>query len=123
MMTSAKTVARALRSPPLFRELTAAIAILSALVLRPSQAHAAAAGGGAGLPWEAPLTLVQTSMSGPVAYAISIIAIVAAGATLVWGGEISEFTRRIIFVVLVIALIALSTTVYTSLFTAGAVLG
>ncbi len=87
----------------------------------PRAALAAAAGGG-NLPWETPLTTIQTSITGPVAYAISLIAIVAAGATLVWGGEISEFTRRIIFVVLVIALIAFAAQAYTSIFAGGAVI-
>jgi type IV secretory pathway VirB2 component (pilin) len=91
-------------------------------VVSPTAALAAAAGGGGNLPWETPLTTIQTSITGPVAYAISLIAIVAAGATLVWGGEISEFTRRIIFVVLVIALIAFAAQAYTSIFAGGAVI-
>lgn len=94
---------------------------LPSLAAFAGQAHAAAAGGGGNLPWETPLQTVMQSMDGPVAYAVSIIAIFAAGATLIWGGEISEFTRRIIFVVLVISLIALATSVYSSVFSNGAV--
>ena len=37
---------------------------------------------GTNLPWEGPLTTLVTSLTGPVAYAISVIAIVALGATL-----------------------------------------
>ncbi|GBR16753.1 TrbC/VirB2 family protein [Asaia spathodeae] len=84
------------------------------------QAYAASSGGGS-LPWETPLQTLTNSMSGPVAYSISIIAIGAAGATLVWGGEISEVTRRLVFLVLVISLIALATSAYSSLFASGAV--
>lgn len=96
---------------------------LGALALvRPRAALAAAAGGGGNLPWETPLQTIQQSITGPVAYAVSLIAIFAAGATLVWGGEISEFTRRIIFVVLVIALMAFAAQVYSSVFSNGAII-
>ena len=50
-----------------------------------------AAGGGQALPWEAPLTRLQQSLSGPVAGAIAVIALVAIGVTLVFGGEWTEF--------------------------------
>ncbi len=48
---------------------------------------ASAAAGGQALPWEAPLTRLQQSLCGPVAGAIAIIALVAIGVTLVFGGE------------------------------------
>jgi len=88
---------------------------------KPPLCFGGAAGGG-NLPWETPLTTIQTSLTGPVAFAIFLIAIVAAGATLVWGGEISEFTRRIIFVVLCITVIALAAQTYTQIFAVGAVI-
>ena len=47
---------------------------------------ASAAAGGQALPWEQPLTRLQQSLSGPVAGAIAIIALVAIGVTLVFGG-------------------------------------
>lgn len=58
-----------------------------------------------GLPWEDPLTTIKNSITGPVAFAISILAIVAAGAGLVFGGEISGFIKTIVYIVLVIAMI------------------
>ncbi|NQY74375.1 MAG: TrbC/VirB2 family protein, partial [Candidatus Margulisbacteria bacterium] len=54
-----------------------------------------------GLPWESGLVTLQQSLTGPVAMAISVIAIVVAGATLIFGGEIGEFARRMIMIVLV----------------------
>lgn len=113
-----QTVMLRVRSSRIFQR--GALALPFFAMLATKKAHAASSGGGS-LPWESPLKTVLNSLDGPVAYAISIIAIVAAGATLVWGGEISEFTRRIIFVVLVISLIALATSVYSSIFTSGAV--
>ncbi|MDI2113892.1 TrbC/VirB2 family protein [Commensalibacter nepenthis] len=91
------------------------------MLLRSKTVYAASSGGGGSLPWETPLQTVMQSMDGPVAYAVSIIGIVAAGATLIWGGEVSEFTRRIVYLVLIIALVALATSVYSSLFSNGAV--
>jgi len=63
-------------------------------------------GGSAGeLPWEGPLEKLRASITGPVAFIIALLGIIACGATLIWGGEISEFTRRIIYVVLVVCII------------------
>ena len=47
-------------------------------------AKASSAGGG-GLPWEGPLKKIADSLTGPVALAISLIAFVVAGGTLVFG--------------------------------------
>ena len=69
-------------------------------------AHAAGAGGG-GLPWEAPLKRIADSLTGPVALAISLIAFVVAGGTLVFGGELSEFARRAVMVVMAVAFLVL----------------
>lgn len=113
--------AHRLRQSRVAREARLVAAVAALAITSPRLALAASSGGGGGLPWETPLQTVQQSITGPVAYGISLIAIVAAGATLVWGGEISEFTRRIIFVVLVIALIALAAQVYSTLFASGAV--
>jgi len=49
------------------------------LLASPRAAHAAAAGGGAPLPWEAPLAQVLASFTGPVAKALCILAIVVLG--------------------------------------------
>jgi len=88
------------------------------------QAHAADAtpGGGAGLPWEGPLEKLQKSISGPVAFVIALLGIIACGATLIWGGEVSEFTRRIVYVVLVICLIVFANTFLTGAMFSGAVI-
>lgn len=100
------------------------IALLGLLVVGltlPGIAHAASATGG-GLPWETPLQTLRDSITGPVAYAISLMGVVVAGATLVFGGEINDFVRRIIMLVLVISLIIFSTNILSTLFNAGAVL-
>jgi type IV secretory pathway VirB2 component (pilin) len=50
-----------------------------AFLAKPGAAHAAAAGGGGALPWEAPLAQVLASFTGPVAKALCILAIVVLG--------------------------------------------
>jgi len=81
---------------------------------------ASAAAGGQALPWEAPLTRLQQSLSGPVAGAIAIIALVAIGVTLVFGGEWNEFARRSVYAVCAIAFIISAAGLLGGLFAVGA---
>src|SRR5512146_3030131 len=79
------------------------LAALALAAFHPNAAHAATAGGT--LPWDGPLTTLRNDITGPVAFTISLLAMVACGAALVFGGEINEFVRRIIMLVLFVALI------------------
>ena len=72
------------------------------------------------LPWETPLETLTNSIKGPVAYFISLLGIVVAGAMLIFGGEINEFVRRLIMLVLVISLIIFASNVLSTLFSSGA---
>jgi type IV secretory pathway VirB2 component (pilin) len=62
----------------------------------------------AGLPWEGPLTQMQTSLTGPVAKAIGVIALAVSGGMLAFGGELSDFTKRIMMVVLALSVMLLA---------------
>lgn len=94
--------------------LHAGIALLSMLVsLAPSMAHA---GTGGTLPWEGPLGTVIASLQGPTAYFISVAAMFAAGAALVFGGEMSEFVRKLLLVVVAISLLVFGGKVMTAVF-------
>ena len=95
------------------------LTLLATMLLSP---ELMAAGAGGALPWEAPLTLIIASITGPVAFAISIIGIVAAGAMLIFGGEIGQFLKTIIILVLVIALIVTATNFLSGAFGVGAAL-
>jgi type IV secretion system protein VirB2 len=99
------------------------IALASALLvlLLPSLAHAASTGG-TGLQWETPLQKIRDSVTGPVAYAISLLGIVVTGAVLVFGGEINEFIRRIIMLVMVVSLMVFAADILNTLFNKGAVI-
>ena len=72
---------------------------------------------------ETPLQKIRDSVTGPVAYAISLLGIVVTGAILVFGGEINEFVRRIIMLVLVISLMVFAADLLNTLFNKGAVIG
>jgi type IV secretion system protein VirB2 len=89
--------------------------------LLPTEVWAAGAGGG-GLPWEAPLTKLADSMSGPVAYGLSILGIVGVGGFLIFaGGMLGDLLRGVLFVVLVIAFVIASKNTLTAFgFTAAA---
>jgi type IV secretion system protein VirB2 len=96
-------------------------AVVAVLMLAVTDPALASAAGGPGLPWEAPLTTLSNSIKGPVAFAISLLGIIVCGALLIWGGEISEFMRRSVMLVLVIALLVLATNVLSTLFATAAV--
>ena len=92
---------------------------MGAVACHPHLAHAANAGGA--LPWDTPLTTLKTDITGPVAFTISLLAMVACGAALVFGGEINEFIRRLIMLVLVAAFLVGVTNLASALGITGAI--
>lgn len=99
---------------------TSILTILAALLALIAPDVLAAGAGGGGLPYEAGLTLLQNSLTGPVALAVSVIAVVVTGATLIFGGDISGFARSMVYIVLVGAVLVAAGNVATTLFGAGA---
>jgi type IV secretory pathway VirB2 component (pilin) len=97
------------------------LALMAVMLVAPGLAHATTTGGS--LPWDTPLTTLETDIKGPVAYGLALLGIVASGGMLIFGGEISEFTRRIMYVVLVAALILGAASLLTTLFTTAALVG
>jgi len=96
--------------------------LVAPLLLMMGRSAWAGGGGGGGLPWETPLNTVAQSLTGPVALSISLIALMVAGGTLVFGGELSEFARRSCVAVLAIAFLVLGAGFMTSLFGVGGAL-
>src|SRR5690606_31408326 len=68
-----------------------------------------ASSGGGGLPWESPLQQIQQSITGPVAGFIALAAVAIAGGMLIFGGELNDFARRLVYVVLVAGILLGST--------------
>jgi len=77
---------------------------------------AMASTGSAGLPWEGPLMTVKDSLTGPVALGISTCALFACGATLVFGGEMTEFVKRALYAVVAISFIVGGASFMTTVF-------
>lgn len=65
--------------------------VLLAITFLAPQHVFASTGTGGSLPYESWLTSLQNSVTGPVAFAISIIGIVIAGGVLIFGGDLNGF--------------------------------
>jgi len=93
--------------------------ILAFLLLAPQHAFASEGTGGS-LPYESWLAKLRTSVTGPVAFALSIIGIVIAGGVLIFGGDLNGFFRTLIFIVLVMALLVGAQNMMSNFFARGA---
>ncbi|MCE7914650.1 MAG: conjugal transfer protein TrbC [Nitrosomonas sp. PRO4] len=98
------------------------IALLFALLFSIDNAHAAVGAGGA-LPYETWLVNLRNSVTGPVAFTLSIVGIVVAGGILIFGGELNAFFRTLIFIVLVMALLVGANNIMTNLFQGAVISG
>lgn len=83
-------------------------------------AYAAAAGGGGGLPWDAPLTTIETDLSGPTAGTLALIAFVVVFGVLVFGGELNFFGRSLCYTVMAAAVLTFGVGLLGALGIAGA---
>lgn len=73
------------------RRLTRAVLVLLAVLGAAGPAFAA----GSGMPWEAPLQSILTSVEGPVARIMAVIIITVTGLTLAFGDTSGGFRRMI----------------------------
>jgi type IV secretion system protein TrbC len=87
----------------------AAVAVM--VLLMPEAAFAAG-----GDPWASSLTGLTKMLSSTVARGIGTIALFAAGGMLVFGGELNEFTKKILMVVLAVAVMMLGGGMIDTLF-------
>jgi type IV secretion system protein VirB2 len=81
------------------------------------------AASGGGLPWEGPLQQVQESITGPVAGFIALAAVAVAGGMLIFGGELNDFARRLVYVVLVAGILLGATQIVGLFGASGASIG
>jgi type IV secretory pathway VirB2 component (pilin) len=95
--------------------------LLALFVALPQHAHASSSSGG-GLPYESWLTNLRSSVTGPVAFTLSIIGIVIAGGVLIFGGDLNGFFRTLVFLVLVMALLVGAQNMMSTFFGQGAVI-
>ena len=97
---------------------TGCIVLLALLLLSPELL--ASEGTGGSLPYESWLKNLRQSITGPVAFSISMIGIVVAGGVLIFGGELNAFFRTLIFIVLVMALLVGAENMMSTFFGRGA---
>ena len=81
------------------------LVLISILILTALPAMASSIGSGGSLPWETPLNDIKDSLTGPVATAIGMMGFVIAGATLVFGGDLSQFARSIMLLILAVSVL------------------
>lgn len=86
-------------------------------------ADPALASSGGGLPWEGPLQRIQQSITGPVAGFIALAAVAVAGGMLIFGGELNDFARRLVYVVLVAGILLGATQIVALFGATGASIG
>lgn len=96
------------------------ISLLLAFILFAPQYALASEGTGGSLPYESWLTNLRNSVTGPVAFALSIIGIVIAGGILIFGGDLNGFFRTLIFLTLVMALLVGAQNMMSTFFGHGA---
>ena len=94
--------------------------LLAVLLMVAPQLSMATVGTGGSLPYESWLANLQNSVTGPVAFALSIIGIVVAGGVLIFGGDLNGFFRTLIFLVLVMAFLVGAQNVMSTFFGRGA---
>ncbi|NKJ72078.1 conjugal transfer protein TrbC [Rhizobium leguminosarum bv. viciae] len=99
-----------------------AAALVAAPIVLDSVAPALASSGGS-LPWEGPLQQIQESITGPVAGAIALAAVAIAGGMLIFGGELNDFARRLVYVVLVAGILLGATNIVGLFGATGASIG
>lgn len=105
-------------SPKKSCALALSVFVVGALIAEP-----AFASGGGSLPWEGPLQQIQQSITGPVAGFIALAAVAIAGGMLIFGGELNDFARRLMYVVLVAGILLGATQIVGLFGASGASIG
>lgn len=101
------------------------IILAGVLLLGSSDLVMAASSTGEGyLPYESWLIKLRTSLTGPVAFSVSVIGIVSCGATLIFtGGEISRFMRSLLYMVMVFTFLIGANSLITNFFEGAVIAG
>jgi type IV secretory pathway VirB2 component (pilin) len=104
------------------RMIRVGVASLLLVFLMAESAFASASSGGS-LPWESPLQQIQQSITGPVAGFIALAGVAVAGGMLIFGGELNDFARRLMYIVLVAGILLGATQIIALFGASGASIG
>lgn len=85
-----------------------------------SQYALASEGTGGGLPYEGWLGKLRDSLTGPVAYTVSLVGIVVTGCVLIFGGDMNGFFRTLVFIILIMAFVVGANNMLSGFFGRGA---
>ena len=77
---------------------------------------------GGGMPYETGLGKLRDSITGPTAFIISIIAIVIAGLSLIFGCDFNAFAKTMVYIVLIVGIVVGANNVFSYLFGFGALM-
>jgi type IV secretion system protein VirB2 len=69
-----------------------------------------------GLPWEGPLETIKNSLTGPIAFYISLIAIAITGSVLAFGGNLEGFAQKAVYLALGISVTVFASNLLSSAF-------
>jgi len=69
-----------------------------------------------GASWEGPINAIATSLTGPVALGVSVVALAVTGMVLVFGGELTDFAKRALYVTMAIAFLVGGTSFLNTMF-------
>jgi type IV secretion system protein VirB2 len=93
------------------------ITLRSVLLLFAAAAVTTAHATTTGLPWEGPLTTLKDSLTGPVAGAIALISFVVCGGLMLFNkGEMGDFAKYMILLILILSGFFLGASILTVLF-------
>ncbi|MCU6244004.1 TrbC/VirB2 family protein [Enterobacter asburiae] len=96
-----------------FRLFRSRLSLLALMLFIPALAQASSS---SGMPWEGPLMKVVDSITGPVAFGISVLAIAVAGLSLAFGGQLDGFVHKLAIIALVVSLIVFAVNVLSAVF-------
>lgn len=89
------------------------LSLMALTLFLPALAQASSS---SGMPWESPLQKVVDSITGPVAFGISVLAIAVAGLSLAFGGQLDGFVHKLAIIALVVSLIVFAVNVLSAVF-------
>jgi type IV secretion system protein VirB2 len=95
------------------------LAFACVILFHPSLALASSTG--ESMPWDSPLTKVLNSVTGPVAFVFSVIALVAFGCALLFGSDLNAFVRGLLVLMMIISVVVFAKNMAASVFGIGAV--
>lgn len=64
------------------------------------------------MPWDGPVCTVANALTGKLAFGLSIAAFFGAGASLVWGEELSGIVKKLLTIVVAISILVGGSSIY-----------